>query len=235
MKLKQIVWLMVCLTGMVGTLVLSSFTSVSACQYANSNLQYIKAQTKEALATADFEKSRYHTFKAINGIEKTRDNFKACGCEKAIEGLEQMMVSLKSASKSKSKSSVNYNLEEALMHSKWVFEELALHESESYTDYGDDLLVLNTKDVLDAQGGVLLPESKLLEKRIHDGLKAYEKSTKKVVETVDCKEARAFLQKTYEHTQQQLLNPDLTRPKKIYHQRVLTITESALGELGSCQ
>ncbi|MEO1485068.1 MAG: hypothetical protein AAFU57_04935 [Bacteroidota bacterium] len=235
MKLKQIIRLMVCLTAIVSTLLLSSFTGLGACQYANSNLQYIKAQTKEALETMDFEKSRYHTFKAINGIEKTRANFKACGCEKAIEGLEKMMLSLKSATKSKSKSSVNHNLEEALMHSKWVFEELALHESETYTDYGDDLLVLNTKDALDAQGGVLLPESKLLEKRIHDGLKAYEKSTKKVVETVDCKEAKAFLKKTYEHTQQQLLNPDLTRPKKIYHLRVLTITENALEDLGKCQ
>ena len=226
---------MMCLTGIVSTLLLSSFTGVNACQYANSNLQYIKTQTKEALATSDCEKSRYHTFKAINGIEKTRKNFKACGCETAIQGLEQMMASLKSATKSKSKSSVNFNLEEALMHSKWVFEELALHESESYTDYGDDLLVLNTKDALDAQGGVLLPESKLLEKRIHDGLKAYEKSTKKVIETVDCKEAKAFLKKTHDHTQQQLLNPDLTRPKKIYHQRVLNIIESALEELGPCQ
>ena len=77
---------MMCLTGIVGTLLLSSFTGVNACQYANSNLQYIKTQTKEALATSDFEKSRYHTFKAINGIEKTRENFKACGCEKEIEG-----------------------------------------------------------------------------------------------------------------------------------------------------
>lgn len=219
----------------MSVLSLSSFATLNDCAYANSNLQYIKAQTKEALQTMDFEKARYHTFKAINGIEKTRANFKACGCEKAIEGLEKMMLSLRSATQSKSKSSVNYNLEEALIHSKWVFEELALHESDTYTDYGDDLLVLNTKDALDAQGGVLLPESKLLEQRIHNGLKAYEKSTQKIVETVDCKEARAFLQGTYDHTQQQLLNPALTRPKKIYHQRVLTITESALEELGKCK
>nr|WP_297914155.1 hypothetical protein [uncultured Allomuricauda sp.] len=235
MKFKRIILFIVFLLGLLSLFLMASFKAPNACEFANSNMEYIKDQTETAISVEDFQISKYYAYKAISGIEKTRSNFNACGCEEAIISLDKVMLHLKKATKTESQANSKEALQKALQNTLKGIQELKDFGMAINDGYGDNMLVLNTKEVLDAQGGILLPEGKLLEQKIHNGLKNFEISIDNVIKYLDCKEARRFIKKTYDAAHLKLLNPDLTRPKKIYHQRVKTITQNALDRVKDCE
>ncbi len=235
MKTKKIILLIVLVLGLLGLFIMASFKTPNACEYANSNLEYIKDQTETAISAPELPIAKYHAYKAISGIEKTRSNFEACGCKEAITSLDNVMSNLKEATKADSDSRSKKALQKALKNTLIGIKELEAFGLAAGEAYGDNMLVLNTRAVLDAQGGVLLPEGKLLEQKVHNGLKNFETSIDKVVRELECKEARKFIKKTYDNAHIQLLNTNLTKPKKIYHQRVKTITKNALARLKDCE
>ena len=209
--------------------------SANACEYANSNMEYIKDQTETAISANELQITKYYAYKAINGIEKTRSNFEACGCQEAISSLDNVPDNLKEATKAETHPSSKEALQKALKNTLKGIKELQ-DFGLSVTDvYGDSMLVLNTKEVMEAQGGILLPEDKLLEQQIHNGLTDFEISINKIVNELECAEAKRFIKKTYDNASITLLNTDLTKPKKIYHQRVKTITQNALVKLKNCK
>ncbi len=198
-------------------------------------MEYIKDQTETAISASELQITKYYTYKAISGIEKTRPNFDACGCKEAIKTLDKVLDHLKTAAKANSHTSSKKALQKALENTLKGMQELKDFGLNASDVYGDTMLVLNTKDVLDAQGGILLPEGKQLEQQIHNGLKNFEVSIDKIVKQLDCDEARKFVKQKYDNASMILLNTDLTKPKKIYHQRVKIITKNALTRLKDCK
>lgn len=236
MKSRKTVLVIVFIIGLLTLIFLSSFGVPSACEYANSNLEYIKNQTESAITSDDFEMSKYYAYKAINSIEKTRSNFEDCGCYEAIESLDRAKVSLIDATRAETLKTSKKSLNKALENTMISMTELKLYGPgpASTSQYGDDLLVLNTKEALDVQGGIVNPKKIGMREEIHNTLVKFEASIANIVNTVECKEAKRFIQSTYDNAHLALLNTDLTIRKKIYHQRVKTITKEALLRLNSC-
>ncbi len=235
MKSRKIILFIVFVLGILGLLLMASFKTANACEYANSNMEYIKDQTETAISATELPLAKYYAYKAINGIEKTRSNFEACGCEEAIASLDIVLDNLKEATKTDSHDTSKEALERALKNTLRGINELKDFGLLVDSPYDDDILVLNTKDALNIEDEVLLPKDEKLEKRIHNGLKDFEVSIDRIVVELECDEARKFIKKTYDNASITLLNTELTRPKKIYHQRVKTITQNALHLLEECK
>jgi hypothetical protein len=219
----------------MGLCFMTSFTKpANACQYASSNLEYIKSKIQDAIKADALPMAKYHAYKALNGIEKTRENFLDCGCEGALESLENTLSHLKAATKSsdlkKSKSALHKALETATIGGN-VLNSFA---QETSSEYGSNVLVLNTKNVIDFQDGSLLTQGSTVKKQVHQCLLGFESSLDKVVAEVECNEAHRFITNIYEESRLILLNTELSQHKKEYHQRVKTLTQEALQQLGDC-
>lgn len=235
MKYRKIILLIVFVIGLLGLWLMASFTTpANACQYASSNLEYIKSKIKEAVMTDDLNMAKYHAYKALNGIEKTKNNFLDCGCEGAIVSLENTSNHLKTATKAdvlpKSKTALRKALESAIIGINVLRE----FEQQTASDYGSNVLVLNTKDVLDFKNGMVLTQGSAIKKQVHQCLLGFESSLDKVVSDVDCEDAQRFVSNIHEEARLTLLNTNLSQHKKEYHQRVKTLAEEALEELGDC-
>ncbi|WP_396591990.1 hypothetical protein [Allomuricauda sp. R78024] len=234
MKTKKIILFVVFILGVLGLLLMASFTTRNACEYANSNIEYIKSQTEKAIIADDFEMSKYFVYKALNGIEKTKLNFIDCGCEGTIESLEKALFYLKEATRAETFEASKKSLHIALESTTIGIKVLKTFEEEFSSSYGNDMLVLNTKDAIDQQNGILMPQGEALRKRVHNCLLGFETSLDKVVNEVECKEAQGFITKIHEEARLTLLNTELSEPKKQYYQRVKTISHDALSKLGDC-
>lgn len=234
MKTKKIILFIVFILGILGLLLMTSFITRSACEYANSNIEYIKSQTEKALIADDFEMSKYYVYKALNGIEKSRLNFVDCGCEGTIESLEKTLFYLKEATKAESFEASKKSLHIALESTTIGIKVLKTFGEEFSSSYGNDMLVLNTKDAIDQQNSFLMPHGETLRQHVHNCLLGFETSLDKVVNEVECKEAQGFITKIHEEARLTLLNTELSEPKKQYYQRVKTISHDALSRLGDC-
>lgn len=233
MKTRKIILLIVFIIGVLGLLLMTSFTTRNACEFASSNIEYIKGELQSAIISDNFEMSKYHAFKALNGIEKTRLNFLDCGCSAAIESLEKASTHLKSATVTKSFEDSKEWLHLALENIVIGVKVLRVFEQDISSSYGNNLLVLNTKDAMENEVGILLPKGDL-KKLVHNCLLGFETSLDKVVTEVECEEANKFITKIHEEAQSTLLKTDLTIAKKEYHYRVKTIAKEALNRLGEC-
>jgi len=107
-------------------------------------------------------------------------------------------------------------------------------EQQTSSEYGSNVLVLNTTDVVDFKDSMLLTHGSTVKKQVHQCLLGFESSLEKVVSDVDCKDARRFITNIYEESRLILLNTELSQHKKEYHQRVKTLTEEALQNLKDC-
>lgn len=236
MKRKNLLLLIVFAIGLIALLLLSSFSKpANACQYASSNLEYIKSKIEDAAMSKDLNMARYHAYKALNGIEKTKDNFLDCGCEGAIESLETTLSMLKSATKASDFNNSKLELHKALETTIIGIKVLKDFEKETSSEYGSNVLVMNTSDVLDFDDGMMLTQGSTVKKQVHQCLLGFESSLNKVVSDVDCVDARRFITNIYEESRLILLNTKLSQHKKEYHQRVKTLTKEALTELENCQ
>ncbi|MBO0329255.1 hypothetical protein [[Muricauda] lutisoli] len=235
MKSRKIILLIVFVIGLLGLWLMASFNSpANACQYASTNLEYIKNQIQEAVLAKDLNMAKYHAYKALNGIEKTKSNFLDCGCEGAIESLGTTLSHLKSATKSNALQNSKLKLHKALESTIIGLNVLKEFGQQTSSDYGSNVLVMNTKEVLDFQNGMLLTQGAAVKKQVHQCLLGFESSLNKVVTDVDCKDANRFIKNIYEESRLTLLNTELSQHKKEYHQRVKTLAEEALEKLGNC-
>ncbi|SNZ00217.1 hypothetical protein [Flagellimonas pacifica] len=234
MKAKKIILFIVFVLGILGLLLMASFTTRNACEYANSNLEYIKSQTQAAIIADDFEMSKYYAYKALNGIEKTKFNFIDCGCEGTIESLEKTLSYLKKATKAASFEVSKKSLHNALESTEIGIKVLKTFEEEFSSTYDNNVLVLNTKNAIYDHGAMLLTHGKLSEEQVHSCLLGFENSLDKVIREVDCKSALKYITRIHEEARLTLLNTGLSEPKKQYHQRVKTITHDALLRIGEC-
>src|SRR5690606_24354621 len=234
MKSRKIILLIAFILGIIGLWMMVSLAPPNACEYASTNLEYIKSKIQEAVKAKELKMVRYNAYKALNGIEKTRINFEDCGCTATMDCMEQVLSQLKMATKSISLEETKNILGQAMENTIVGMEELRAFNGEHSSPYGADLLYLNTKEMPDGQNWLIrIPDGKLKE-LVEDSLMEFENSLAKVIAEVDCTEARRFISKIYEDSRTILLNTELSDYKKQYHNRVKTLTLAALHDLGGC-
>jgi hypothetical protein len=213
----------------------SMFASENACDYAGSNIDYIRSQTEKALAAEDLNQSRYFAYKALNAIEKTKKQLEECGCEYAYKSILEGLDNLKKATRVNSLAGTRILLNRALENTMGSLDALEQHDELHKSRYASDVLALNTKETDNIRLNAIQPVGPALEKKIDRFLEDYRISLDKVVQSVNCKEAYSYAIKVYEHCESQLLNADLTEAKKYYNLKTKEITAEALKGLEECR
>ncbi|MDB2606515.1 hypothetical protein N9Y48_01915 [Zobellia sp.] len=210
----------------------SSFGASQDCNYAKSNIGYVKTQTKKALSMKDLQMVRFYTFKALNALEKSKNQIEDCGCEYATDSTIENIEYLKNATKATSLAGARILLNKSLAFSQESLEAIANHK-EHGSIYGSDNLVMNVDSPADDTTLAFMDNTKIRQK-IDASLSKYKTSLDRVISTVDCSEARAFAQNIYENCEQELLKPSLSESKKYYNLKTKEITANALKKLGNC-
>lgn len=213
---------------------LSAARPDTACTNAESMIGFVENHLKTALGVGDLELSRYHTYKAINTMEKSRDQFEACGCEYAKKNIFESLDNLKLATKISSLEGTRILLRRALEGLLAGEEALEQHDDTHDSPYASDVLAMNTSGLHLETTSQDSTAGKKLEARIDASLEAYRKSLDEVVESVPCREAQEFVQRIYDHCERQLLREDLTPAKRYYNVRTKALTEDALERLEGC-
>lgn len=219
--------------SVVALILFSSFSTNLECEYAGSNIGYAKTLTEKAIEVNDINQARYYAYKALSAIEKSKNQLMVCGCEYANDGIEESLINLKLAAKATTLSDTHILLSRSLENTAGSLEALNKHELHE-SKYASDVLVLNTKDAKEKTIALRETSTKTLNELIDSSLEKYRASLNKVVETVDCHEAKAFAQRIFDNCQQQLLKENLSEGKKYYNLRTKEITADALKRIGKC-
>jgi hypothetical protein len=205
--------------------------NTKACEYAGSNIGYIKSQTQKAIEADSLNMVHYYAFKALNAIEKSKVQFEACGCIDAQSSISNSLEDLKKATRGTSVASSRIFLERSLENTLESLEALQEHDETHGGAYGNTLLAMNTIHSEAANLPVQPTIGKLLEKKIDSSLIHYKNSLDKVVQTVECNEAKAYVKRIFEHCELELLKPELSEGKRYYNLRTKEITAAAMEEL----
>ena len=217
----------------VAMVLFSSFSSNLECEYAGSNIGYAKTLTEKAIQIDDINQARYFAYKALSAIENSKKQLTVCGCKYAVEGMEESLSTLKLATKATTLNGAHVLLTRSLEHTKGgleALEEHHLHDSK----YASDVLAINTKDAAEKNASLKDTSFETLTEKIDISLEKYRNSLNKVVETVDCPEAKVFAQRVFDNCEQELLKEDLSEGKKYYNLRTKEITAEALIRIGEC-
>lgn len=221
------------LLSIIAILTLSSFSSNEACNYASSNMNYVKARTEEALSMDDINKVRFYTYKAIKVLQTSTNRFTDCGCKNADINIEESLINLKAATKSTSIDGTKILLNEALQQIIDALDAFDQHEMHD-TPFTSKDFVMNSADEIERELPTIEHNENNLYRQIDDSLASYSKSINEVINSVSCIEARAFAHNIFMQCEQQLLKHNLSEGKKYYNLRTKEITEKALSRLGDC-
>lgn len=221
------------LVAVVSLILFSSFMVDKGCEYASSNMNYAKTQVEKSIDVKDINQARFYAYKAINSIEKSKNQLKDCGCVYADGNIADGKSDLILATKATSLTSTRILLKRALQHIIDGIESLGEHEFHA-SKYGSDLLAMNTISETE-KISTRIPSEKEMEQQIDASLEKYRKSLDRIVKSVDCASARAFAENIYLHCEQQLLLPNLSEGKKYYNYKTKEITAEALERLESCK
>ncbi|MEX0272834.1 MAG: hypothetical protein AB3N16_00475, partial [Flavobacteriaceae bacterium] len=183
-----------------------------ACEYAGSNIQFAKEQTELALGEDNINKAKYFAYKALNAIENTKGQLRECGCEKAEFSFIKSLENLKQATRSK----------ELNKAKKLIWEALSFAEEgiEALQAYKDGNVVPEKTHTTSKERS----KTYFLHTEIDKSLEAYKKSLDEIVRSVDCGGALEFAERVYNHSEKQLLKPNLSEGKRYYNLRVKEIT-----------
>jgi len=209
----------------------SSFKPTSACEYAGSNINFVKTQTEKALAKDDLKLVRYYTFKALNAIEKSRKQMSACKCEYASIGIEESAYLLKRASRLNDIDDAKNLLKRALDNTVSSIDALKIHDEEHTRKKSSKLLALNNSEEGESNTAPEADKPITYQEKIDASLEKYRQSLNKVVQTVNCKDAREFAEKIYNTSEKELLKDGLSEPKKYYNLKTQEITAEALERI----
>ncbi|MFS4416719.1 hypothetical protein [Maribacter sp. 2307ULW6-5] len=214
-------------------LLFSSFSPNLECEYAGSNIGFAQTQAMKALKNTDLNKLRFFAYKALNALEKSKEQLEKCGCSYASKSMAETISDLKNAVKSEQLGTAQILLSRAVDHTNVSLEALAEHHLHG-SSYGKDVLVLNTTDAEERSKTLDNGKVKTLNDKIDLSLKKYEASLQKIVSTVNCGEALAFAKDIYENSEAQLLKTNLSEGKKYYYLRTKEITAAAMETLADC-
>ena len=211
----------------------SSFESLQPCKYAGSNITYVKSELERAIQRNELHLARFHMFKALGALEKSKEQIAECGCAEASERIQEATVLLKDGTKTASLTNTRILLEHVIQIIGEGIE--ILHEYEPHDDPDADASLqgnnAHTGSIINLENPAGM---KLLKRKVDSSLIQYKASLRQVINTVDCEHARTFAMRIYKHCQQQLLREGLSEGKKYYNLRTEEITAEALGQLGDC-
>ena len=212
-----------------------SASSEKACMNTEAMIGFVKEQTAQALDEQDLSLIRYHAFKALNTIERSKAQLEACGCDYARKNLMESLENLKLSTRVTTLEGAHIPLVRALDYIKAAREALQEHGRSHDRPFGQELLAVDHSVPTQTQAKRVLEEEKALEAKIEEALQNYERSLTEVVEGVPCEEALVFVKRIYAHSQNQLERGDQTPAKKFYNLRTREITERALDRLRDCR
>ena len=213
---------------------LSSFSINDACEYAGSNIGYVKTQTQTALDDNDLNKAKFLTYKAIRAIYKLRGQLDECGCEEAAINIEESQYHLIKATKATSIQEAKASLIEAYNKTVASLEAITRHHLHKNSEIGNDLVLNKLENREKINLSIPHLDKEVLHVMIDDSLIPFEVSLHKVVDSVNCKDARAFAERIFQICEQELLKNNLSEGKKYYNLRTQEITADALRKLGDC-
>lgn len=206
----------------------TAFKPTSACEYAGSNINYVKTQTEKALAKEDLNLIRYYTFKALNALEKSKKEIQACRCEYASISLEESAYLLKRATRAVDVKDSKDLLKRALQNTVSSIDALTIHNEQHTIDKSDNLLALNDEHGTNVEESSETAKEVPFREKLDASLNKYRQSLDKVVRTVNCIDAKAFAEGIYNNCEQELLKAGLSEQKKYYNLKTQEITADAL-------
>lgn len=216
------------------TFLLYSYKNHNACEFAGTNITYVLNQTQKAIETEKINLSKFFAYKAINGVEKSKEQIIACGCNSSKKLIYEGLDNLKKATKANSLVISKGFLTKALENIHKSLKEIETHKFHTNQSL-DNLLAMNSKNMeVKTIVPVTLVANDSIQKKIDTILLKYEKSLHEVVTTVNCKEAKAMANKIYLNCETELLKTNLTQAKRYYNFRAKEITKKALDLLGEC-
>ena len=186
-----------------------SFKPSAACEYAGSNIGFVRSQTEKAITTNDINKARFFAYKALNAIEKSKKQLNECGCDYAAKNIEEGFDNLKKAIKATTLNGTRILLNRALENTLGSLEALEEHELHN-SKFASDVLVMNTVEANNAKITPKRFDIKSLHQKIDESLLKYQESLSTIVNTVNCKEVRAYAEKIFNRCEAELLKPDLS-------------------------
>jgi len=217
----------------LAVLALSSFRTNLDCEYANSNMGFAKSQITAALLTDDINQARFYAYKAVNALEKSKNQLKVCGCTFAKASMNENLDTLVLATKSTTLEGTRTYLDKSIELINNTMFVLDSHDSHNST-YANDVLSMNTNTASKTVINTKNSKSLSLNDKIDLSLAKYKVSLEKVVATINCKDAKAFAQRIFDECENQLLKPNLTEGSKYYNLRTKEITQNALNKIGNC-
>lgn len=231
---SSIIFLSVLLTS-----IFSSFAASDACEYAGSNIGYVRSQTQKALDAKDLNQAKYYAYKALKGIYKSQKQLNDCGCENAGVNIEESQYFLRMATKATSFDSAKIMLMDAKKTTIASLDELEKHHLHVSQATNEELeQPEETEKAVENEASITSPmvtDIKKMYAVIDKSLLKYEKSLDKVVNSVNRDEALEYANGVYEHCEKQLLRPDLSEVIKYYNLQTKKITAAAIDKLKNCQ
>ncbi len=214
---------------------LTALKPTEACEYAGSNITFVKTQTEKAISKNDLNLTRYHAFKALNAIEKSKKQMDDCGCDYAAIGMEESAYLLKRATKVSSLEDAKSLLKRVLINTDDSLSALENHHEHINISPSEELTQnANTNDDLEHESEIQRLADVFLKNKIDTALEKYRESLNKVVETINCAEAKSFAENIYEECEKELLTPGLSEGRKYYNFKTRKITAEALEKIGDC-
>lgn len=211
----------------------SSFAPSEACNYAGSNMNFVKTQTEKALANTILNKAKFITYKAIKAIQNSNTKFTDCGCDDAEISINESLTSLKAAVRSTSLESTRVLLNQSLQHTIDALDALEQHDKHDNAFSSKEFAMNTPLNTTENTTKIVVSKTEL-QQRIDTSLLKYQASLNTVVDSVSCREAKAFADKVFKQCEQQLLKTELSEGKKYYNLRTKEITAKALERLGDC-
>jgi len=207
---------------------LSSFNKNNACKNISSNIGYVKTQTEKAIETNDINIVKYHTYKALNAIEKSKKQFEECGCYTAELSLDKGLENLKNATKETSINTVRVLLKKALKNTVGSIHALKKYKASIFPA---NILAINTTS---SKKSSQLHDVKILHAKIDKTLEKFERSLHDVVNNLECDKAYEYAYSVFKICENKLLNENLSEAKKYYNLKTKEIVTNALNELNNC-
>tara|TARA_R110000765_G_scaffold8714_1_gene27759 strand:- start:4253 stop:4855 length:603 start_codon:yes stop_codon:yes gene_type:complete len=194
---------------------------------------FAKSQITAALLTDDINQARFYAYKAVNALEKSKNQLKVCGCTFAKASMNENLDTLVLATKSTTLEGTRTYLDKSIELINNTMFVLDSHDSHNST-YANDVLSMNTNTASKTVINTKNSKSLSLNDKIDLSLAKYKVSLEKVVATINCKDAKAFAQRIFDECENQLLKPNLTEGSKYYNLRTKEITQNALNKIGDC-
>ena len=213
---------------------LPSAKSYNPCEFANTNIDFVKTQTQTALEARDINIVKLFTNNALDIIEQTKSDFMDCGCVEATEPINSIKENLDAVTQSKELAQSKAYLKAALQSVMLSIELLRDYEDDNSSFYGNDVLVMNTTTAIDEQGGIVVPKGKAREQMVNNSLEEFKNSIEGVIKDVPCEEAFFFISKLHKNAKAELTSVSLSENERIYHEKVRDIAYQALLKLNGC-